>query len=127
MTDRKLIDYIKKSTEKGEGRDEIKKALIDAGWPQQDVESGIMEVSSTVNPVPVPGPVAKESTLPAAATGTAEKPKKKGHKRLIIALVVLFILIMLFVYVIAGILEAFTTEMPGGMNFINDILSGSAG
>jgi len=55
-----LIDYIEKSKEKGVSNEDIKKALLDAGWREDDVNAVLRSTikTSQKSPIPTPKPLA---------------------------------------------------------------------
>jgi hypothetical protein len=110
MVDPKILEYIKANLDsKGTNTEQIKSSLRQSGWPDDQINAGFMQVQGTQ---PAPGPQAQPATT---APGL---PKKKGRKKLMIALVVLFILIILFLYVSATIVTDFREMFPGGGDII---------
>jgi hypothetical protein len=119
MADQKIVEYVKASTQKGKGIDEIRQSLLSSGWPEDQVSAGIAEASADV---PKPGPVDKPAGN-APAEGK-EKEKKGGRKKLIVAIVILIIVAFLFLYVAAELVTNVNEWFPEGMQSINDILAG---
>jgi hypothetical protein len=60
MVNQQLLDYIKQQTALGKSKDEIRSALLNAGWHAEDVEQGL----SNPDMVPMPSPI--NSRLPKA-------------------------------------------------------------
>jgi len=62
MPDQKLIDYIKESKEKGFSDDQIRKALLDVGWEEKDIETAFKSILEPARPTSaiskLPDPVA---------------------------------------------------------------------
>lgn len=54
MPNQQLIDYIKQSTEQGQSREQIKAALLGAGWQEGDVEMAFSAAVGMSTPVPPP-------------------------------------------------------------------------
>jgi hypothetical protein len=119
MADQGIADYIRENLGKGVKPDDIRVALLDSGWPAADIDAGMAQagaggaVPAGMSPLPPPG-----------MGGKADKPKKKGHKKLIILLIVLIILVFVFLTVAANIVKTFSDMFPGSMDSINGILGG---
>lgn len=62
MVNQQLADYIKQQLQGGVAKDAVKKALLDAGWPAQDVDDSMGSAGSAASPV-------KETINPAVAMG----------------------------------------------------------
>jgi hypothetical protein len=115
MADPKLIEYIKDSISRGSTVEDIRMSLLETGWPQEDINAGLAEVT-TVQP-PAPQPQRKD-----------EGPtQKKGSKKLIVLLIILFMLVILLLYAALSILGAFTAMFPNGMDSINNLMGGGGG
>jgi hypothetical protein len=56
MVDRTLADFVKEALAGGASRDEIERALAQAGWPPEQVRSALAAYADTPFPVPVPLP-----------------------------------------------------------------------
>ena len=50
MVDQKVIDYIKENLEKGFPLEQIKQALINIGWQQEEINSAIDSVNQSSKP-----------------------------------------------------------------------------
>lgn len=51
-----LYSFVKESLEKGEGRDAIEQALLQAGWQEEEVKNTLAAFADVQFPVPVPKP-----------------------------------------------------------------------
>lgn len=104
MVDKKLADYVKANLAKGYSLEDVRKSAYEYGWSQTDIDGAILEASGS-------GPQASLQTG-SRGMGGPEKGKKKGHKRVIIGLIVLFILILVLLFVIAETMEYFNDLYP---------------
>lgn len=52
--DQRLLLYIREQRSKGTGKDEIKKALLDTGWPADDINAAFIELERSIPPSPPP-------------------------------------------------------------------------
>ena len=72
MPNPQLVDYIKQQIQGGVSKDAIRKALVDAGWPEADVSESLSSVAFPVATMPAAvstvQPVIKESAKPMAST-----------------------------------------------------------
>lgn len=117
MADQSIVDYIRENLKKGVKPDDIRIALLDSGWPQAEIDAGMAQAGAGQAP-------AGRSPVPPSVSGAKDEKQKKGHKRLIISLIVLAILVFVFLYVAASIVQGFNSMFPGSMDSINGILSG---
>jgi len=108
MANQEIVGYIKRNLENKVGMDSIKSALLQSGWPLNEIEEAIQEVNMT-GAAQLP-----EQKVPAPQAG-----EKKGvSKKLIIAVIVLIILFVVFLYVAVKIVTDFRTMFPGGGDII---------
>lgn len=106
MADPKIIEYIKTNLDSGRSADEIRSALRQSSWSEEQINTGFQSVQGQQ-----PGPsLLAEPRKPAGQTGP--EVKKKGKWKVIIALIVFFLLLFLFLYVAAGIVEGFKEMFP---------------
>lgn len=63
MIKQELVDYIKAQLQKGQNKEEIKTALVNAGWQVQDIEYGFKVTESNI---PMP-----QSTMPFSSDNSA--------------------------------------------------------
>ena len=104
MTDEKLIKYINANLAKGHSLEEIRQFVAKHGYSQEDIDKAMLEASGRggYSLSPVGAPPAK-GQVPV---------KKKGHKRIIIALIILVIIIFIFLYTLSDIVSLFTGMYP---------------
>ncbi len=116
MVDQKLIDYINENVAKGHSMEEIRKFVVAYGWSQKEFDEAILIASGSEKKA--------EKPKKGGESGMDGAEKKKGHKKLILALIVLIIVIFVFLYVATDIISYFTgiypeTALPFNMSFPN--------
>ena len=106
MVDKKLIDYINDNLQKGHSLEEIRKFIVNYGWSEKDYDEAVLLASGSSDK--------KHAKPKEPAEGGDEglEGKKKGHKRIIIALIILVIVIFLFLFVITDTLNFFSDLYP---------------
>jgi hypothetical protein len=111
MVDRHLVNYIRDNLAQGHDLEEIRRHLATYGWAEKDINAGILEASGA----------GTQDTK----TALGPDKKKKGHKKIIIGLIVVIILIFLFLYVATDIVRTFREMFPVNMiPFFNSTLVG---
>lgn len=55
MISKDIIDYIKTQIDKGQSKEDVKKALVSAGWQQMDIDEAFKYAESGIPLAPVPG------------------------------------------------------------------------
>jgi hypothetical protein len=101
MADEKLVGYIKSSLAKGYSLEDVRKSAWEQGWPQHEIDEAMLMASGSV-----PKPFRTGIETPGA------KKKRKGHKKVIIGLIILFILILILLFTISGIINYFNNLYP---------------
>ena len=74
MVNQQLVDYVKQQVGGGVAGDAVRKALLDAGWPEADVDDSIKTAAPTAPAAAVSSPAAKpavQSFDPATAMGSS--------------------------------------------------------
>ncbi|UCD02635.1 MAG: hypothetical protein JSV63_02470 [Candidatus Aenigmatarchaeota archaeon] len=110
MADPSIAEYIKARMKEGTGIEEIKSSLRQRGWSEEQITAAVQEIQG---PQPMPSMPAGPPSGQAAPAG-----KKKGRGKLIIALVVFFILLFLFLYVAVNIVQDFSDMFPNAGDVI---------
>lgn len=111
MADPKITEYIKTNLGAGRGAEEIRSALRQSGWPEDQITMGFQTVQGTQPRPSLPAEPGKPS-------GQAAEGKKKGRGKLIIALVVFFLILFLFLYVAVNIVGDFREMFPNAGDII---------
>jgi hypothetical protein len=112
MVNEKLVEYIKANLAKGHSLKEVRKFIVAYGWSQSEFDEAVLLASGsgskkiTMPPEPGKGGVGVE------AGGEEPVVKKKGHKKLILGLIILIVVIFIFLFVIADVLNYFSELYP---------------
>ncbi len=108
MVDKKLIEYINDNLKKGHSLEEIRKFIVNYGWSDREYDEAVLLASGATEdrkPEKVKKP--DESGKKEDIAG-----KKKGHKKLIFAVIILIIVIFIFLTVATDMLSFFGDYYP---------------
>jgi hypothetical protein len=122
MVNEKLVEYINSNLAKGHSLEEIREFVAGHGWSKEEFDEALMKASGSGEMAPPQ----KEQQPPgeAGAAGAAGAPaapgapdatapvKKKGHKKLIVGVIILIILVLMLFYTIADIMSYFEGLYP---------------
>jgi hypothetical protein len=102
MADPRLIEYIKENLAKGHSLEEIRSFVTDHGWTGEEIDEALLQAS---------GRIQEEGPKP--AFGAPERPvRKKGRKKLYIAIIVFVILLIVLMLTASQILDYFLQMYP---------------
>jgi hypothetical protein len=109
MADPRLLEYVSKSLKSGQSLQQIRRSLIDAGWPEGQVSEALNQVLSRSPPSKRPRPKA-----PMGPAHGKKPPKKSGISKTMIIVIVLAIVGALFIlsFIIMGMLYSLATFNP---------------
>ncbi|MBN1896484.1 MAG: hypothetical protein JW789_02025 [Candidatus Aenigmarchaeota archaeon] len=107
MVDEGIVNYVKDSLRRGMNVEDVKAALREKQWPEEEINQAILMGGSSQLPVAQPRNVPPQQAQPA-------KEKKSGgvSKKLIIALFVFVLLFIALIYVSVNIVDTFYTMFP---------------
>lgn len=127
MIKQEVVDYIKKQLQKGQSKEEVKTALVGAGWQTQDIEDGFNAVESNIS--------TPQSAI--SSSGIADGVASQGIKSFSISealsfgfntwknnlgLFIITILAAIFVYALPGLIGSLF-KLPTIFNILLQILT----
>lgn len=106
MANQQLTDFIRESLRRGTSPADIKKSLLETGWPEKDIDEGFLEVNPMVVPAPTPppapqpivAPIIQTPSVPVAGPRTFVAPvttPSRNSKRLVWAALIAVIAILI--------------------------------
>ena len=110
MVDEGIVNYVKDSLNSGMSVEDVKAALREKQWPENQINQAIQMAGG---PSSQPH-VAKPQNVPPQQTQPVQEEKKKGgiSKKTIIALIIFVLLFIALIYVALNMLDTFYTMFP---------------
>ena len=123
MVNEKLVEYINSNLAKGHSLEEIREFVAEHGWSKEEFDEALMKASGSGEKTPpqmeqqppagqAGAAAAGAPAAPGAPSATEPVEKKKGHKRLIVGVIILIILVLMLFYTIADIMSYFEGLYP---------------